>query len=56
MDEQKRIYNTEKILDVRLNIDTAIEDDIPVRCPDGLKPTDFKYKVLFQNPCIAFYM
>lgn len=56
MDEQNHVYNTEKMLGVRPNVQAAIEeDDEPVRTPDGLILAEFRQEFLFQDLRIAFY-
>ena len=55
MDEQNRIHNMQKMSGLRPNIKVAVDDDEPVRSPDGLIFTDFKPEFLFQNLRIAFY-
>ena len=55
MDEQNRIYNTQKAPALQLAAGTAAEDDEPIRQPDCLIFTDFKPEFLFQNLRIAFY-
>lgn len=54
MDEANYLHNTRSVSRSRRVIE-AIDDDEPIRQPDGLILTDFKPSFLFQELRIAFY-
>lgn len=54
MDEQSRIYNTQKVPGVQPNTQAA-EDSEPICSPDGLILADFRHEFLFQDLRIVFY-
>ena len=54
MDETGQLHSTRSIPNSMPTIETTSDDDEPVRRPDGLIHTDFKYEFLFQDLRIAF--
>jgi len=55
LDEADQLHSTQIIPFSNPDIETTLEDDEPVRRPNGLIFTDFKHYFLFQNLRIAFY-
>ena len=55
MDEADQLYNTRSIPFSKTDIETPIEDNEPVRQPDGLIITEFKHSFLFHDLRIVFY-
>lgn len=55
MDEQNRIYNTDKPACAQSDAKAEEAEDEAARCPDGLILADFKPEFLFQNLRIVFF-
>ena len=55
MDEADHLYNVQSIPYKKPINETTLDDDEPVRQPDGLIQTEFKHNFLFQDLRIAFH-
>lgn len=55
MDEQDRLYNTQKLPGAQPSAQIDEEDDELFRRPDGLIFTEFKHEFLFQNLRMVIY-
>lgn len=54
MDEQGHTYSAQKIPYIQPITGAGVEDDEPIRDPDGLILTEFRHEFLFQDLRIAF--
>lgn len=55
MDEQNRIYSTDKVACAQSDAKAKEAEDEAAQCPDGLILAEFKPEFLFQNLRVVFY-